>query len=120
VEHKQALLTGGKTRHSEPQLRTYLDGGINWNWYLQGQFNDANKTVTILYYERFHKYEQGKHPLVDFPRADVRLLEDANRDVYGVRVTFHDTIADTDYLVLNPANIFSYKDFSQMVLEGGK
>lgn len=94
-------------------LRTLVDGGINWNWYLQGEFDDTLKTVTILFHQRWHKYDDPRHPLA---AGTFRIIEkdgDLNRIADKVRV------GNTYYTVTNPANIFDYRDMSQLVLEDG-
>jgi len=92
-------------------IKTICDGGINWNWYLCGNFNELDKTVHVHYYERWHKYENrgSNHPKSE--HANMTLLEDDKRILYGIRL---DTI---EYLVTNPACVFDYKDFSVYVAE---
>jgi len=106
-------------QQGEIEIRTYLSGGINWNWYLQGLFDDANQTVTILFCDRFHKYDQPQHPLVDNPRADYEIVKDQN-GVAEVKIISHD-VNTIPYRVLNPKlHSWQYRDFTHMVLEGGK
>lgn len=94
-------------------IRTILDGGINWNWYLQGDFNAGDKTVHIYFYERWHKYEYrgSGHPANAEYVPGFKILETEAREVYGVRLD------ETEYLVTNPAYIFSYRDMTYYVSE---
>ena len=105
------------TSVSKTEPRTYVDGGINWNWYLQGLFNDAEKTVTILFVNRWHKYDDDCHPQVDHPRADYEVLREGE-EIYGVvRIHSHDG-PSTDYKVLNPkTQSHHYRDYSMVVME---
>lgn len=93
-------------------LRTICDGGINWNWYLQAEFNAEDKTCYIYFYDRWHKYDHAKHPVAESSKyqAGLEILEDSNRKVYCIKLN------DTEYLVTNPDNIFKYKDFSKMIM----
>lgn len=89
-------------------LRVIGDGGINWNWYLAGDFNEEEKTVHIYYHERWHKYEHrgSSHPANAEWRVRMKLMEDKDRVVYGVKLD------GVEYLVLNPQHVFSYRDMS--------
>ena len=90
--------------------RTYISGGINWNHYLQGRFDDESKTVHILFYDRWHKYDQPRHPV--YQEGPMEVMEDGKRVVYGIKV------AGVEYLVTNPTDVYTgYRDFSELVLE---
>jgi len=96
------------------KTRVIGDGGINWDWYLCGDFDDEEKTVHIYYHDRWHKYEnQGdsNHPANAEWTTRMTLLEDGKREVYGVR------LEQTEYLVTNPGYVFGYKDMSKFVPE---
>lgn len=86
--------------------RTLVSGGINWAWYLCGDFNERDKTVHIYYHDRWHKYEYrgSNHPKHE--NIEYQILEDDKRIAYGVHVQ------GVDYLVTNPDNVFSYRDMS--------
>lgn len=86
---------------------TTLDGGINWNWYLQADYDDEAKTAHIYFYQRWHKYEDrgSAHPQVN-SKDRPEILEGPDRAVYGIRKN------KIEYLVTNPANIFSYRDMT--------
>lgn len=93
--------------------RTIGDGGINWNWYLNADFDDDNKTAFIHYYDRWHKFEfrGDNHPAnVDWKNR-LTLMQDDKRVVYGIK------LGEIEYLVLNPAYVFSYKDKSTYIPE---
>ncbi len=85
--------------------RTIIDNGINWTWYFVGNFDDTNKTVEVLCFDRFHNYDTPIHPIAEKVRW-FRKTEDANRILQSVRVN------DTDYTVINPKYIFDYKNFA--------
>jgi hypothetical protein len=92
-------------------LRTLISGGINWDWYLQGDFNEAERTVHILFHDRWHRYENrgSGHPVHE--RTSFEILEDRQRIAYGVKV------GGVEYLVTNPAQVFSYADMTNYVAE---
>ena len=92
-------------------IRTIGDGGINWNWYLCADFNEADKTVHVHFYNRWHKFESrgSNHPKAEW--LCMTLLEDDKRMLYGIK------IGSVEYLVTNPANIFSYHDMAPYVAE---
>jgi hypothetical protein len=93
-------------------IRTIGDGGINWNWYLCGDFDATNKTVHIYYYDRWHKYEDrgSNHPRAEWPKnGRLEIMEGEHRIAYGVK------LEGIEYLVTNPAYIFSYRDMSVYV-----
>ena len=90
--------------------RTILDSGINWNWYLCGTFNEDTKTVEVHYYERWHKYDNPKHPIAENIKW-FRISENSERVIQSLRLD------DTVYTVTNPKYIFDYKDFSHLELE---
>ena len=95
-------------------IRTLANPGINWMWYVQGDFNEEEKTVHIFFHERWHKYDDAKHPKCEdrprFPR--IRFTEAEGRIATSL---FVDGI---DYKITNPKYIFDYKDFSHNELEG--
>ena len=95
-------------------IRTLVDGGINWNWYLCADFNEENKTCHIFYYDRWHKYEDrgSRHPKHE--NTNARIIEDNKRVVTGVELPL---FSGTIYTVTNPANIFSYRDMTHYVSE---
>jgi len=96
------------------QIRTFIDGGINWNWYLQGKFNEENKTVHVLFYGRWHKYETPKHPL--WERCNGFWMTEATVDgVQRVLIAIHAN--GIEYKVSNPQYVFKYRDLSHLVLE---
>jgi len=90
-------------------IETYCSGGINWNWYLQGEFDDINKTVHVFFYDRWHKYDTPKHPRAMPSFLD--LMETKERELYGIKVN------GIEYLVTNPAYVFSYSDMSHLEME---
>ena len=97
-------------------IRTIGEGGINWNWYLCADFNVEDKTCHIFYYDRWHKYEDrgSKHPKAEWIRQAYRpfeILEDNKRNVYGIK------LEGIEYIVLNSANVFSYRDMTHYVSE---
>jgi hypothetical protein len=95
-------------------VRTIGDGGINWNWYLCGDFNEEERTVHVYYYDRWHKYEDrgSKHPRAEWTQTGgIEMMEDAKRVLYGVRVGV------VEYLVTNPKYVFDYHDFAHYVPE---
>lgn len=81
--------------------RIIADNGINWIWYLTGEFDEAAKTVEIKNYDRWHKGEGG-HPDAEW-NGQLRIDEAEGRIATHVRV------GDTIYTVTNPANVFSYR-----------
>lgn len=94
-------------------VRTITDPGINWNWYLCGDFNDTDKTVHIFYYERWHKYEmESKHPAGAEDRVMLNIIE--NEDRIAQRVM----LDGAAYTVTNPQQVFSYRDFTHYKPEG--
>lgn len=99
-------------------IRTLTDGGINWNWYLCGDFNDKDMTVHIFYHDRWHKYEDrgSKHPVAESVSYQIVESPDANlnRVATAVRVPRY---GSAEYRVTNPANIFSYRDMTHYVSE---
>lgn len=93
-------------------IRTLISGGINWNWYLQADFNEADKTCHILFYERWHKFDNPRHPVHERTTEGWDLMEESgSRRVYGLR------IGKAEYLVTNPGHIFDYRDMAYLVLE---
>jgi plasmid maintenance system killer protein len=93
-------------------LRTLGSGGINWNWYLCADFNKEEKTAHIYYHDRWHKYEyRGSNHPANVEWIWFEILEDKNRTVYGIRLD------DVEYLVTNPAYIFSYHDMNAYIPE---
>jgi hypothetical protein len=92
-------------------LKTLMDGGINWNWYLQAEFNEVEQTCHIYFNERWHKFDNPKHPKVTDYNANLSLMHDTNKVVYGVRMF------NKEYLVTNPKPEHEYQDFSKLVLE---
>lgn len=97
-------------------LRTLISGGINWNWYLQADFNEADKTCHIYFYDRWHKYDDPRHPVWERSTGIAGvgweiMEEQGSRLVYGLR------IGKVEYLVTNPQNVFSYRDMTHCQLE---
>jgi hypothetical protein len=92
-------------------LRTILDHGINWNWYLNATFNEDNKTVIIHCWGRWHKYDNPIHPVAE-TISHLRLIESAQRTVVAV------VVDGVRYAVLNPQYIGSYNDMSHLTMEG--
>lgn len=88
------------------RTRILGDPGINWNWYLCADFNEAEKTVFIRYHARWHKYEDANHPEAEWLNGwyPWELMEDKERIVYGVKVE------GVEYLVTNPKLIWDYKE----------
>jgi len=93
-------------------IRTISDGGINWNWYLCGDFNSEDKTVHVYFYDRWHKYEDrgSRHPKAEWGTGMI-LLEDSKRVLYGIK------LGAIEYRVTNPDNIFSYRDMTHYQAE---
>jgi hypothetical protein len=93
-------------------IRTIGMGGINWNWYVCGNFNETEKTVHVYYHDRWHKYEHrgSGHPK-GAEWVFCTMLEGDKRELYGIK------IGEIEYLVTNPACVFSYKDMSVYVSE---
>lgn len=89
---------------------TLANNGINWIWYLVVDLNEADKTASIVFYGRYHKYDQPKHPKVT-DRRQHGFVEDMKRVVTAVVI---DLVV---YTVTNPQYIFNYTDASQVVLE---
>lgn len=92
-------------------IRTTIDGGINWNWYLCADYNKEEKTAHIYFYDRWHKYEYrgSSHPKHENVSAEI--LEGKDRVVYGIK------LEGIEYLVTNPAQVFSYCDMTPYVPE---
>lgn len=90
--------------------RTILDSGINWNWYLCGDFDEDTKTVHVHYYKRWHKYDDNKHPKSE-QRTWMKLQEIEGRILNEI------VLIEGNYKVTNPKNIFDYKDFTVLELE---
>lgn len=93
-------------------IRTLVQGGINWNWYLCADFNEDSKSVHIFYYERWHKYEDrgSKHPKHE-NAGFLSIIEDLTRHVVAVRLD------GIQYTVSNPKHIFDYNDMTHYVSE---
>lgn len=96
-------------------IRTLRDGGINWTWYLCGDFNEVEKTVHIFYHDRWHDYEYrgSNHPKHE--KITFRIIERDNRIADKVKVLGKD--GNLEYTVTNPAQVFSYRDMSHYVAE---
>lgn len=90
-------------------IKTYISGGINWNWYLQGEFDDDAKLVHIYFISRWHKYDNPRHPKHD--NLGYEVMEDKDRNLYGIKVN------GVEYLVTNPSWVFGYNDMSHLILE---
>lgn len=90
-------------------LRTIVGGGINWTWYLQGEFDEVTKTVRILYHTRFHN-ERDAHPVAEPGYRDFHITESKDNE----RIALEVTVGQTTYRVLNPLCVFNYHDFSQI------
>lgn len=88
-------------------IRTLIDGGINWDWYLCADFNEEDKTAHIFYHDRWHRYENrgSNHPVHE--NVNFRLLEDKDRIVHTVVVGRKD-----EYRVINPMYTFDYRDMT--------
>lgn len=93
-------------------IKTFCDGGINWNWYLCGDFNDDTKTVHVFYYDRWHKYEDrgSRHPKHEAGR--IGLIEGEGRILIKITLDWK-----TEYTVTNPQQIFNYRDMTHYVSE---
>lgn len=92
-------------------IRTICDGGINWNWYLCGDFNEDTKTVHVFYYQRWHKYENrgSKHPRHE--NTSIRLIENSKRILESINLD------GVIYTVSNPSQIFTYHNMTHYVHE---
>jgi len=99
---------------SAPVTRTILDGGINWNWYLNATFDEANQLVTIHFYGRFHKYDDARHPKAEALRADRMWIIEAPG---AERIAASVMLERVEYTVTNPAYVFSYRDASRLEME---
>lgn len=94
-------------------IRTYMDHGINWIWYLQGDFDDAKGTVEVFFHDRWHKYRDPRHPVVEKAPNEFRTVEAPGKD----RILGGVTINNRIYRVTNPRNVFDYHDKAHLVLE---
>lgn len=90
--------------------RTFISGGINWDWYLCGDFNAADKTVHVYFYDRWHRYDDrgSKAPKSYEVVQGFAVLEDDKREAFGIRVD------GVEYLITNPGYVFGYRDFSPL------
>jgi hypothetical protein len=95
--------------------RTIADYGINWIWYLCGDFDESAKTVHIHYHQRWHKAEGG-HPQAERPILDrVDIIESTDGKRTATAVELNGIV----YTVTNPMGVFSYGDMSHYVAEAG-
>lgn len=95
-------------------IRTIGDGGINWNWYLCGDFNEIEKTVYVYYYDRWHKYEDrgSKHPRAEWLKTGrLDVIESDGRIAVAI------SLENVKYTITNPKYVFDYRDFSVYVSE---
>lgn len=95
-------------------LKTFALGGINWCWYLQGMFNEEDKTVHVLFHTRWHLDRDVKHPKTTPGTTYCQTIEDGTpqRNLIEVKV------GDVVYTVANPKNTFAYNDFTHLEHEG--
>jgi len=91
-------------------VKTLVSGGINWNWYLQADFNETDKTVHVYFYDRWHKHEGPAHPKWESV-GQWDCMEGNKRNLYGIKIN------KIEYLVTNPGYIFGYNDFTHLVTE---
>lgn len=91
--------------------RTIALGGINWTWYLQGEFNDDALTVKILFHTRWHNERDLNHPKVEHTHQAAQIREDADRNAIAV------VVGSVRYNVINVLNVFDYNDFTHLVRE---
>lgn len=94
-------------------IRTLIDDGINWTWYLQGDFDEVDQTVTILFYDRWHKDQPLDHPLHE--NTSMRLVENGKRIVTEVVTEPNWLNKRKVYKVLNPAHVFSYRNMRHYI-----
>jgi hypothetical protein len=93
-------------------IRTIVDGGINWTWYLQGAFDADSKTVEVYFYNRWHNDRDPKHPKAEFGVGFSKRETDD-----GKRILTTVTLNGTDYRVTNPRSVFDYHNFLHLDLE---
>lgn len=101
---------------------TYLDGGINWNWYLTIEISGPDATdCKILKHWRVHKFNDANHPQTvgyfrcletaqdDNGNTDWKNPERSKRIVNRVILERECNGFKREILtVTNPANTFSY------------
>lgn len=90
-------------------MKTYIDCGINWNWYLEAEIQGDE--ITIGRHYRLHK-DEGVHPetsgafrLVEKPRVP---FSNDPRLVVSV-VLYVGTEGRKTYTVTNPKGPFDYR-----------
>lgn len=92
-------------------VRTLASGGINWTWYLRGDFNEDDKTVRVIYHNRWHDSREYPHPKSD---GHFQMVEPPSEPFSNSPRTLIAVIADgINYTVTNPQNIFSYMDMTK-------
>ena len=90
------------------EKRIHPDWGINWVWFMSGEFDDENMTVTVLFHDRWHKGDQWPKALEEnMKRVTFRFIES---DQPKQRTAVALQVGDKKYTILNPANVFSYRD----------
>lgn len=85
---------------------TIADHGINWVWYWR--LDVQGDSVTVLAYNRLHRYEGEQHPdpSPNWMVLDKRESTDGKRTLLALRLSHMGNSAWLD--VANPAYIFSY------------
>lgn len=91
-------------------ILTIGEHGINWIWYLCGDFS-ASGTVHVHYYQRWHKGEPGHPKGAKFYSVYPQFTEDGDRTLVSI------TVDGKTYRVTNPQYIFNYKDMTHYVPE---
>lgn len=89
------------------ERRTYAQYGINWIHYLCGDFNDVERTVTIKWEDRFHKYDNPKHP-EHITGVEYRTKHDEHNRPYVV------IVEGVSWTVLNDGKSLNYYQFMQL------